>query len=113
MIKDKLVDEYKKYVENVLATTWRTDDPQIVVRMKPSTYFEMVAECHKESTVIPEFYTSEFRDIMYTRLCGVKTPIILDYTLPEEVTFTIQSREDYQRLEIKELHSKFFKMFDE
>lgn len=113
MIKDRIVDEYMKMRDAWEEEYLYPNKFQVVIRMKPSTYAEMVVQCHHGDTFMPEFLVSEYRDIMYTRLCGLKTPIILDVELAEEVEFTIQPRDIYERLEKEKLYERFIKMFDE
>lgn len=114
MIKDRIVEQYIQIREKWLEANYLHRNLQVVIRMKTSTYAQMVMECCKDRDIyMPEFYDSEFPNIQFTRLCGVKTPIVLDDKLPEEVECTIQLRADYERLEKEKLYERFIKMFDE
>lgn len=101
-IKNKIVESYYRYRENIIRNYENPKYLQVVIQMKPKTFFKLV----NETTV---FNTGEY---YYVELCGRKTPIIINDKLEEQTEFIIQSRFDYERQEREKLMEKFYKMFD-
>ena len=44
-------------------------------------------------------------------LCGRKTPLLIDYELPDTVEFQIMTQDDYERLEKEKLFRRLDDMF--
>lgn len=106
-IKNKLTEVYIKYRQNVLDNYESVSHLNVVIIMHPKTMAELSAEERELLRVnIPNEY------VAFINLCGRKTPIILDNTLPDDTDFIIKSQKDYEREEIEKIYSKFNKIFE-
>lgn len=107
-IKNKLIEAYIKYRQNVLDNYERVSHLNVVIIMHPKTMAKLSAEEREIFRInIPD------ENINFIELCGRKTPVILDYTLPDDIEFTIKSQKDYEREEIEKMYKKFNKIFEE
>lgn len=110
-MKDKIVDAYfklrEKYYSYDNLHTFK-DNMQVVITMTPKAYFKLRAEANE---MVNYINTDFIIDVNFINLCGEKTPVIIDNTLPNNVEFVIQYRKDYERLEKEKLMEKFIKMF--
>lgn len=80
----------------------------VVIQITPKAYYELRAEGNEQIRYI----NSDFIEgIDFINLCGEKTPVIINNTLPENVEFIIQTQKDYERLEKEKLYERLNKMF--
>lgn len=112
-MKNKIIDAYfelrEKYYEHNSLGRYNRDDLQVVITISPRGYHELRAEANE---LIEYINTDYIENIHFINLCGEKTPIIIDGSLPENVEFTIQYRKDYERIEKEKMMQKFIKMFN-
>lgn len=106
-IKNKLIEAYIKYRQNVLDNYKSVSHLNVVIIMHPKTMAELSAE---ESELFRVNIPNEY--VAFINLCGRKTPIILDNILPDDTDFIIKSQKDYEREEIEKIYSKFNKIFE-
>lgn len=77
----------------------------VVITMNPKTFIKFNEEQHYGTR-----RDSDYR-FYYTYLCNSKTPIIISNELPGIVEFTIQTQQDYERVEKEKMFERFNKMF--
>lgn len=107
-IKNKLTKAYIKYRQNVLDNYERVSHLNVIIIMHPKIMAILSAEEREIFRInIPDEY------IFFIELCGTKTPVILDNTLPDDTEFIIKSQKDYEREEIEKMYKKFNKIFKE
>lgn len=108
MIKDKIVKVYFDYRRNLLDNYENPENFNVVIRISPEKFFNLVGELSKENTYFERDIEAECH---FIELAGRKTPVIIDDTLPKNTEFIIQSQKDYEREEHEKQLKKFFKMF--
>lgn len=113
-MKNKIMDAYfelrdKYYAHDSWDGRYDKDNMQVVITISPKAYHELKAEAYD---LIEYINTNYIDEIHFINLCGEKTPIIIDNTLPENVEFAIQYRKDYERIEKEKMMQRFIKMFN-
>lgn len=107
-IKSKLTEAYIKYRQNILDNYESVSHLNVIIIIHPRTMSELEAEERRLFRVnIPDEY------LAFVELCGMKTPVIIDDRLPDNIEFMIKSQKDYEREEIEKLYNKFNKIFKE
>lgn len=99
-----LVDAYVKLRSKIEIHALRRFN--VVVIMKP----EIFNELRYETPEITTYRDKEF-ECYFIYLCGIKTPLLINYELPEEVEFQVMTQHDYERLEQEKLYERFNNMF--
>ena len=80
----------------------------VVIQITPKAYYELRAEGNE---MIKYINTDFIEKIDFINLCGLKTPVIINNSLPENVEFIIQTQKDYERIEKQKLYERLNKMF--
>lgn len=107
-IKSKLTEAYIKYRQNILDNYESVSHLNVIIIIHPRTMSELEAEERRFFRVnIPDKY------LAFVELCGMKTPVIIDDRLPDNIEFMIKSQKDYEREKIEKLYNKFNKIFKE
>lgn len=83
---------------------------QVVLIISPKSYWETRTEQNDKVIYLKSNYDI---NIDYFSILGNKVPVIIDESLPENIYFIFQYREDYERLEQQKLFKRFYKMFEE
>ena len=83
---------------------------QVVLIISPKAYYELRAELNDKAKYMKSCFNE---NIDYFSILGNKVPVIIDESLPENIDFIFQYREDYERLEQQKLFKRFYKMFEE
>lgn len=100
---------YLDLCDTILEENYTREPIQVVITMSFETFARM---CCEERMKLYR-YGSDIKDVEFINLCGLKTPVIFDESLPDDKLFVLRLRKDYERLEIQNLYDKFYKMFEE
>lgn len=111
-MKEKIFKAYLDLAEKYLANNYYDEKVMVVIRMNPSAFSQMMARERNDYTIGTDWIPGGFDDVLFVNLCGIKMPMILDNSVPEDIGFILQHRKDYERLEIQKLHDRFYKMFN-
>lgn len=79
----------------------------VVIIMHPKTFMEFRAELPYGMRVDNDI------ECYFIDLFGIKTPVLMNREMPEEIEFQIMTQQDYERIEKEKLYKKFDKMFFE
>ena len=103
-IMSKLIHAYIKLREQHDVSALRNFN--VIVIIHPKTYCELRKE-------LPPFSINENGKLecCFMELCGRKTPLLIDYELPDTVEFQIMTQDDYERLEKEKLFKRLDDMF--
>lgn len=105
---DKIVKTYFDYRTNLLDNYINPENFNVVIRISPEKFWELICELNKTNTYYERNMEAECH---FIELAGRKTPLIIDNDLPQDTEFIIQSQKDYEREETERQLKKFFKMF--
>ena len=108
MITNQIVEAYIKIHDEFYSNNpW--DKFETVLRMSPKGFNMFMAEryeTHYGHTLFNDGCGNQWAEIY-----GAPTPIVIDERIPEDILFMIQSREEYEKQERRELEEKIIRMF--
>lgn len=104
---DKIIEAYSK-LRFKMTNEGLYEKFNIVIKMTPKSYCKLRLEANE---MISYINTDVIENIHFINLFGLKTPVIIDENLPENVEFIIQTQKDYERLEQQKLFERLNKMF--
>lgn len=102
-ITNNIINAYIKLRDKVDISALRRFN--VVIIMHPKTFMEFRNELPYGMRVDNDI------ECHFIDLFGIKTPVLINRELPEEIEFTIMTQQDYERIEKEQLYKKFDKMF--
>lgn len=81
---------------------------QVIIKMRAGAYIQLMSEMNG---AVRTYFLEELPELTFVELYGLQTPIIIDNTIPEDIDFAMQLREDYERDAHVNLSNRLFKMF--
>lgn len=102
-IKSNIIKAYFDLRNKCNICTYQTF--KVVIIIQPSELYKLLAD---PSVMLFNNVQEHFH---FINLFG-KTPVIMDDTLPKEIMFKIITQNEYERIELDKLYSKFARMFD-
>lgn len=108
-ISEKMVEAYLNLADKLPGMGYE-EKVQVIIKMRGGSYVKFMSENDNE---VRTYFLDELPEFTFVDLCGLRTPIVIDNTIPDDIEFVMQLKEDYVRIAFQELNNKLNKMFGE
>ncbi len=94
------IDPFKQYMQN----------DNVVIIISRASFLKLQADIARDNHVHVINRMANF-NYYFIHMLGKRIPIVIDYSLPQNIEFQVMRQSDYERMEEERLTERFAQMF--